>query len=210
LVLSGNTLYGTAILGGANGNGTVFAVNTDGSGFTNIYSFTVGDYVYAGFYTNSDGYAPYAGLVLSGDILYGTAVAGGSGDNGTVFAVTTNGIGFTNLHSFTYLNPDTETNSDGAAPIAGLILSGNTLYGTAETGGSYYGTVFSLSLPVPPRLAIILSGTNVILTWPTNATGFTLQFTTNLAPPAVWSTVSGQFAVTNPISGTRKFYRLSQ
>jgi hypothetical protein len=70
---------------------------------------------------------------------------------------------------------------------------------------------------VPPQLAIIPSGANVILTWPTAAAGFTLQSTTNLVSPVVWSPVSpgpivvnGQNAVTNPISGTRKFYRLSQ
>ena len=40
LILSGNTLYGTAQYGGSSGNGTVFAVNTDGTGFTNLYSFT--------------------------------------------------------------------------------------------------------------------------------------------------------------------------
>jgi len=46
--------------------------------------------------------------------------------------------------------------------------------------------------------------------------GFTLQSTTNLVAPAVWSTnlpspviVNGQFALTNPISGTRQFYRLA-
>jgi hypothetical protein len=55
------------------------------------------------------------------------------------------------------------------------------------------------------------------LTWPTNATGYTLQSTTNLVSTTVWSNVSpaavvvnGQNAVTNPISGTKKFYRLSQ
>jgi sulfatase modifying factor 1 len=54
------------------------------------------------------------------------------------------------------------------------------------------------------------------LTWPTNATGFTLQSTTNLVSPAVWTTVvpgpvavNGNNTVTNPISGTRQFYRLS-
>ena len=78
--------------------------------------------------SNSDGANPYAGLILSGNTLYGTANGGGSSGNGTVFAVNTNGTGFTNLHSFTaYL----VNNSDGAYPEAGLILSGNTLYGTA-------------------------------------------------------------------------------
>jgi hypothetical protein len=48
------------------------------------------------------------------------------------------------------------------------------------------------------------------LTWLTNATGFTLQSTTNLVSPAVWTTVSGQYAVTNPISAKQMFYRLSR
>jgi hypothetical protein len=70
-----------------------------------------------------------------------------------------------------------------------------------------------------PQLTIIPSGANVVLTWPTNAAGFpfTLQSTTNLVSPASWNTVSpasvvvsGQDTVTNPITGTRKFYRLSQ
>jgi sulfatase modifying factor 1 len=67
------------------------------------------------------------------------------------------------------------------------------------------------------NLTIIRSAANVILTWPTNATGFTLQSTTNLVSPAVWTTVvpgpvvvNGNNTVTNPISGSQKFYRLSQ
>jgi len=100
-----------------------------------------------------------------------------------------------------------------------LILSGNTLYGTAGAGGSGgSGTIFSISLPVsPPHLTITPSGVNIILTWPTNGTGFTLQSNTNLVSPVVWTTVSpgpvvtdGQNTVTNPISGTQQFFRLSQ
>src|ERR1019366_7254105 len=66
------------------------------------------------------------------------------------------------------------------------------------------------------NLTIIRSAANVILTWPTNATGFTLQSTANLVSPAVWTTVvpgpvavNGNNTVTNPISGTQQFYRLS-
>ena len=51
--------------------------------------------------TNSDGAYPHAGLILSGNTLYGTAYGGGSSGNGTVFAVNTDGTGFTNLYSFT-------------------------------------------------------------------------------------------------------------
>jgi len=46
LILSGNTLYGTASRGGSYGSyggGTVFAVNTDGTGFTNLHSLTYSD-----------------------------------------------------------------------------------------------------------------------------------------------------------------------
>ena len=80
--------------------------------------------------TAIDGAQSEAGLILSGNTLYGTASNGGSSGNGTVFAVNTDGTGFTTLHSFTDGN-------DGANPGAGLILSGNTLYGTASEGGSF-------------------------------------------------------------------------
>jgi len=69
----------------------------------------------------------------------------------------------------------------------------------------------------PAQLTITPSRTNVVLTWPTNAVGFTLQSTTNLVSPAVWSTnfpapvvIAGQNTVTNPITGTQQFYRLVQ
>jgi len=99
---------------------------------------------------------------------------------------------------------------------------GNTLYGAAYGGGSSgNGTVFSLSLgsvsAPAPTLTIFPSGTNVVLTWPTNATAFTLQSTTNLVSTTVWSNVSPAAvvvntnnAVTNAISDKQKFYRLSQ
>ena len=211
LTLSGDTLYGTTQSGGSSGHGTVFAVNADGTGLTNLHSFAAGSGPWFSF-TNSDGATPIAGLILSGNTLYGTTADGGSAGNGTVFAINTNGTGFTVLHTFS-------GSSGGGSPQAGLILSGNTLYGTSKHGGSYGGgTVFSLSFS--PQLTIILSDINVILTWPTNYagfdyTGFTLQSTTNLLLP-VWTTnspspvvVNGQNTVTNP-SGTQQLYRLSQ
>ena len=206
LILSGNMLYGTASAGGSSANGTVFAVNTNGTGFTNLYSFTGGN----------DGGSPQAGLILSGNMLYGTATYSGSSGNGTVFAVNTNGAGFTTLYSFTGSN-------DGAWPVAGLILAGNTLYGTTEIGGSSgRGSVFSLSLGSVgsysgPQLVIIPYAANLILMWPTNVAGFTLQSTTNLILPTVWLTVSpgpivigGQNTVFTPLAGKQQFFRLSQ
>src|SRR5208282_2133229 len=167
----------------------------------------------------SDGANPFAGLILSGNTLYGTANGGGTNGYGTVFAINTNGTGFMNLHTFTALSAPFYlggTNSDGVFPHAGLILSDNILYGTATYGGTNgSGTVFSISLS--PQLTIMRSGTNVILTWPADFIGFTLEFATNLVPPAVWQTnsmapvaVNGQNVVTNPVSYTRQFYRLTQ
>jgi uncharacterized repeat protein (TIGR03803 family) len=141
LILSGKTLYGVASYGGTNGNGTVFAVNTDGTGFTILHTFPRNSV------TNSDGANPQAELILSGNRLYGTAQAGGTHGNGTVFALNIDGTGFTNLHSFTAKSTVSPYgNSDGANPFAGLILSGNTLYGTASFGGSSgNGTVFAVN-----------------------------------------------------------------
>jgi uncharacterized repeat protein (TIGR03803 family) len=135
LILSGNTLYGTAPEGGSAGNGTVFRVNTDGTGFTNLHSFTEND---AGLGTNSDGEEP-TGLILSGNKLYGTATYGGTFGVGTVFAVNTDGTGFENIHSFS-------GERDGGLPQTALIISGETLYGTTSAGGtSNYGTVFAVN-----------------------------------------------------------------
>jgi uncharacterized repeat protein (TIGR03803 family) len=135
---SGNTLYGTANLGGSRGYGTVFAVNTDGTGLTNLHSFN--------YFT--EGSQPLGGLVLSGQTLYGTAWQGGTAGGGSVFALNTDGTGFTNLRNFSARSGPLSTNSDGANSRAGLVLSGNgnTLYGTAENGGSAgYGTVFKIA-----------------------------------------------------------------
>jgi len=144
LILSGDTLYGTAGGGGDSGNGTLFAVNTDGSGFTNLHSFTATSTNSSGAHTNSDGTFPNDRLLLSGNTLYGTAQQGGGSGAGTVFVLNTDGTSFTNLHSFSALSSG--TNNDGAYPIAGLILSGNTLYGTASRGGSSFGgTVFAVN-----------------------------------------------------------------
>jgi len=185
LILSGHTLYGTASAGGSGGAGTVFAMNTDGTGFTNLHVFAQPHY-FAGYVpdTNPDGIYPNA-LVVSGSTLYGAAGAGGYFGRGTLFAVNTDGTGFTNLHQFTagsrYLESSLllsgstlygaaagtvfainrngtgftnlhhftalnyYTNSDGDGPN-GLILSGNTLYGTASYGGSSgNGTVFAVN-----------------------------------------------------------------
>jgi uncharacterized repeat protein (TIGR03803 family) len=142
LILSGNTLYGSASGGGSSGNGTIFKVNVDGTDFTNIHSFNA-----ATNGINSDGFSPLAGLVLSENILYGTANTGGGSETGTIFKLNTNGAEFTVLHSFTAHHYSSGTNGDGAYPSGGLILSGDTLYGTTYNGGSSgQGVVFKVNI----------------------------------------------------------------
>ena len=206
LVLAGNTLYGTAYQGGDSGEGLVFSIATSGANYTKLYSFTS-----LSSATNDDGALPNTGVVLNGDTLYGTTIRGGSSGYGTVFAVKTNGTAFTNMHSLAI--------GDGIYPYAGLASGDNALYGMTSMGDSSnpYGSIFRLALStvVVPKLIIASTGTNVVLSWPTNATGFTLQFSTNLTAPIVWTTnastpiiLNGYYVVTNA-SGPQKFYRLS-
>lgn len=203
LVASGSTLYGTTLMGGSRGYGEVFAINIGGTGFTNLYSFT----------NSIDGGSPEAGLVLSGKTLYGTAYSGGTKNFGAIFAIHTDGTGFTNIYSFT-------NGIDGAYPAAALLLSSNILYGTANGGGTNgYGTIYSLTLPAspsPPALSVHFTGNNLIVTWPSNATGFTLETATSLGAPGNWNPVTnvptivnGQYTITNAATGQNAFYYLS-
>jgi uncharacterized repeat protein (TIGR03803 family) len=198
LTISGNTLYGTAL--GSSANGTVFAINTDGTGFTNLYTFTATS---GPLSTNSDGAEPIenGGLVLSGNTLYGTANSGGSAGNGTVFALNTNGTGFTTLYSFTATDAN-GNNSDGAHPYAGLSFSGSTLYGTTKAGGTNGdGTVFSISLALTVTTTSLPNGTDGSL--------YSQQLSAvNGQPPYSWSLISGSLpsgltlATNGVISGT--------
>ncbi len=114
--------------GGTNGVGAVFKVTTNGA-LTTLASFNY--YVTGGH--------PFGRLALGADgKFYGTTFQGGKFDNGTVFAVTTNGT-LTSLFSF--------SGTDGAFPYAGLTPSANgkfygaTFYGGAENNG----TIFSIT-----------------------------------------------------------------
>ena len=142
------TVHGTTSMGGNSSDtgsttsgGTLFALNTDGTGFTNLRNLN---------YT--EGNNPYAGLVLSGSTLYGTMLVGGnlSQKGGTLSAINTDGTGFAVVHTFTPRLPTGSgpyTNADGATPAAGLVLSGSTLFGTTQSGGTNAtGTVFALNL----------------------------------------------------------------
>jgi uncharacterized repeat protein (TIGR03803 family) len=129
LTLSGSTLYGMTDYGGSKGDGTVFSINTNGTGFSVLHSFTGSD----GAGTRS------CTLTLIGSTLYGMTVGGGNDDGGTIFRIGTDGNNFSLLHSF-------GSGSDGVNPADSLTLVGSTLYGTTLSGGAAdYGTIFAIN-----------------------------------------------------------------
>lgn len=136
---SGN-LYGTTLLGGAYGDGTVFELSPNGDGTWTesvLHSFN-----------GADGFAPEAGVILdkAGD-LYGTASGGGTHNGGVAFKLSHGTWTETVLHSFD------KNGTDGYQLSATLVLDkhGN-LYGTTVWGGNLNnctgagcGIVFRLS-----------------------------------------------------------------
>jgi uncharacterized repeat protein (TIGR03803 family) len=131
LTLLGNTLFGVTELGGKDGSGIIFSISTNGLGYKILLNFN-----------DTDGGAPIGDLVAQGKHLYGVASAGGTGfpfnSAGCIYRIDTNGANDTVLYSLTAM--------DGSIPWGTPILSGNTLYGTTEEGGTgSFGTVFSVN-----------------------------------------------------------------
>jgi uncharacterized repeat protein (TIGR03803 family) len=130
--LYGASAYGgTPVLSGP-GYGTVYKINSDGSGYQVLHRFS----------TNSnDGAYPdlLSQFLGDGDLLYGTTYNGGSKNDGTIFSIHTDGSGFAIVHSF--------TGAAGlAAPQGGLIKATNGgLYGMANGGSNNNGAVFKIN-----------------------------------------------------------------
>ncbi|HEY3932558.1 MAG TPA: choice-of-anchor tandem repeat GloVer-containing protein [Verrucomicrobiae bacterium] len=221
LILSNDALYGTTEGGGdyGGGNGTVFAIGTNGTSYKILHRFAPADVDENGNWTNSDGSDPNGGLVLSGDKLYGTTAVGGESGCGTVFVVSTNGNHFEVLHTFSTTDPNTYANSDGAGPEAGMTLWNSILYGTTSYGGSAgNGTVFSISL-LPPLPTISLpsysaSGQFQMVVNGSVNQNYTVQMSTNLTsadwtPLLVTNCPSDSFLFCDPnATNQQRFYRV--
>jgi len=128
---SNGVLYGTTVFGGTQGNGTIFKLNPNGSGYSVLASFA-----------GSTGSQPMAPVLQGSDgKLYGTTASGGASGNGTVFRLNLDGTGYQVLKNF--------SGTDGRF-VASPLIQGldNTLYGMTSFGGSSYdvGTVFKLNL----------------------------------------------------------------
>jgi uncharacterized repeat protein (TIGR03803 family) len=126
LIASGGPLYGTTAAGGTADGGTVFSITKTGS-VRILYSFNTT--------TGSDGYTPVAGLILANGLFYGTTLAGGKNNYGTVFSVTANGA-----EKVVYRFQNTK--QSGAAPRGGVVFYKGALYGTTSSGE---GTIYRVT-----------------------------------------------------------------
>ncbi|HTU25632.1 MAG TPA: choice-of-anchor tandem repeat GloVer-containing protein [Pirellulales bacterium] len=172
VIAVGSTLYGTTVGGGAYGVGSIFSINTDGTGYEVLHSFNQIDDV---------GSESESGLVAIGSTLYGTA-EGTRGESayGSVYSLNTDGSDFGIVYDFpdggisdstmatdgsvlygvSYLsgtvfslNADgtnyqvlhTFSGTDGSEPTGAMVLDGDTLFGTTWQGGEDdAGTIFSI------------------------------------------------------------------
>jgi uncharacterized repeat protein (TIGR03803 family) len=195
---SDGNFYGTTLFG----HGTMFRMIPAGV-LTNLFSF---DSYYYGI--------PDCPIQASDGNFYG--LTGGGTGGGIVYKMTPEGS-WTILVSF--------NGTDVAVPLSALVQGtdenfyGTSIYGgdLSFYGGPYYvggGTVFRIVMPPPPPTPTIAQdGNQMVLSWPTSATGFALQLTTNLTPPIVWSdstdasaVVGTQFTVTNANSAPCSFF----
>lgn len=201
LQASDGNFYGTSEWGDW-GQGEIFKVTPAGV-LTTFHSF---DY--------TDGENPNPGLIEGNDgNIYGTTSEGGfNEDLGTVFQLRPDGTAIA-LVTFTGVNGA----CPGANPYYGMVQgSDGNLYGTSGTEGTQGGgNVFRIIMP-GPQLNITQAAGQLVLSWRTNYTGFTLQ-TCDQLDFANWTDCSnsptasgGQFVLTNAISDGNQFFRLSK
>jgi uncharacterized repeat protein (TIGR03803 family) len=128
----GSRVYGMAQFGGSLGSGVLWAVNTNGTGYQLLHTFTG---------TVTDGSLPYGSLVSDGTDLYGMTSSGGANNVGTVFRIGTNGMAFQILHNFAL--------NEGWSPFGDVTLVGSKLYGMTHSGGAGGlggGVIFEMGL----------------------------------------------------------------
>lgn len=127
LVFDGTFLYGITSAGGAWGQGDIFKIKPDGTGYTNLFGFNTGV-----------GLGLFGSLYYDGTYLFGMTRDGGLSNKGTIFKILTDGTGYTNLLDFGGL-------LNGSNPEGSLISDGTFLYGMTKNGGaSDMGVAFKI------------------------------------------------------------------
>jgi uncharacterized repeat protein (TIGR03803 family) len=130
-------IYGTTVVGGTFGFGTVFELSPSGNGWTET--------VLHSFSGAPDGQYAYGGVTFdnSGN-LYGTTVSGGTAscDCGVVFKLTNSGGHWNESVIYSF-----QGGNDGAGAGGPVVFdSAGNLYGTTPDGGTHaLGTVYQLT-----------------------------------------------------------------
>lgn len=89
-------LYGATRFGGPNGDGVLYRLQTDGSGFQVIYAFSDNTPANA-----ANGIEPTGALIQGSDgSIYGRTNNGGSSNNGVIFKIRPDGTGFRVVYNF--------------------------------------------------------------------------------------------------------------
>ncbi len=144
VMISDNILYGTTRRGGDNGDGIIYKMNLDGTGFNILHEFN----------SLFDGADPDGSLILAGDTLYGITEEGTSGDNGIIYSIGIDGSNFQIVDTLGF---------DGAA-TGELLLIGDTLYGMTRKGGDHdLGTIFATQIPEPATLSLLALGSAALI-----------------------------------------------
>ncbi|MEO8086359.1 MAG: choice-of-anchor tandem repeat GloVer-containing protein [Bacteroidota bacterium] len=128
LTFDGTHIYGMTQEGGTYDYGTIFKIQTNGTGFTTLLNFN-----------GTNGTYPFGGLVTDGTYLYGMTRYAGVNGNGAIFKIMPDGTGFSRIFDF----GDTLT---GMRPSGSLAYDGANLYGMTPIGGlNNMGVIFKVA-----------------------------------------------------------------
>lgn len=142
----------------------------------------------------------------------GAVDAFGISANGTIVGYSYDG---TTDHGFVYSGTNYATIDYPLSTLTAIYgIDGNNIVGLYYDNLSHAHGFMGRAVIARPTLTITRGTGVVLLQWPTNATGFGLQFTTNL-PANSWSnlnviptTTNTNYLVTFPLDSTNRFFRL--
>ncbi|TAE50210.1 MAG: T9SS C-terminal target domain-containing protein [Bacteroidetes bacterium] len=130
LFFDGTFLYGMTNSGGTNGDGTMFKILPDGTGFVKLLDFLL-------TFNGPTGSSPLGSLISDGTFLYGMTNGGGTSNDGIIFKIKPDGTGYVKLLDF-------DEPTTGRSPTGSLIFDGTFLYGMTNGGSTDCGTIFKI------------------------------------------------------------------